>query len=103
MKPPAPSRRPARPRERPMPDIVEVLRATAQLGASDLHMVVGKPPMVRLQGKVIPLPGAAPVKADECQQMVYSVLTETQRARFEENLELDCSVALPGIARFRLN
>jgi twitching motility protein PilT len=84
-------------------DIVEVLRATAQLGASDLHMVIGKPPMVRLQGKVIPLPGAAPIKADECQQMVYSVLTDTQRARFEENLELDCSVALAGIARFRLN
>ena len=86
-----------------MPDIVEVLRATAQLGASDLHMVIGKPPMVRLQGKVIPLPGAAPIKADECQQMVYSVLTDTQRARFEEHLELDCSVALAGIARFRLN
>jgi twitching motility protein PilT len=86
-----------------MADLVEILRATAQLGASDLHMVVGKPPMVRLQGKMVPLPGAAPVKADECQLMIYSVLTEAQRSRFEEHLELDCSVALTGIARFRLN
>ena len=86
-----------------MPDIVEVLKATAQIGASDLHLVVNKPPMVRLQGKIVPLPGLAALKADECKQMIYAVLMEEQRARFEERWELDCSVALAGVARFRLN
>jgi twitching motility protein PilT len=86
-----------------MADIVEVLRATAQAGASDLHVVVGKPPMVRLQGRIVPLPGAPVLSADDCKSMVYAVLSDEQRARFEERWELDCSIAVEGIARFRLN
>ena len=59
-----------------MADLVDILKATAQAGASDLHMVVGKPPMIRLQGRIIPLPGATPVTAEGCKQMVYSILTD---------------------------
>ncbi|MBI5208386.1 MAG: type IV pilus twitching motility protein PilT [Elusimicrobia bacterium] len=86
-----------------MPELLDVLKATAQMGASDLHLVVGKPPMVRLQGLIRPMPGAAPVTAEESKQMVYSVLYEEQRARFESCWELDCSIALAGISRFRVN
>jgi twitching motility protein PilT len=86
-----------------MPDLVDILKATAQAGASDLHMVVGKPPMIRLQGRILPLPGATPVTAEGCKQMIYSVLLDEQRARFEQNWELDCSIAVTGVARFRLN
>ncbi|MBI3551323.1 MAG: type IV pilus twitching motility protein PilT [Elusimicrobia bacterium] len=86
-----------------MPELVEILKATAMAGASDLHLVVGKPPMVRLQGVIQPLPGLAAISADECKSMIYSILYEDQRARFEAAWELDCSFTLPGISRFRVN
>jgi len=86
-----------------MAELTEVLSQTARLGASDLHLVIGKPPMVRRQGNIEPLPGLPEIKAEECERMIYSVLTEAQRAKFEEHWELDGSVALPGVARFRLN
>jgi len=86
-----------------MPDIIDILKATVQMGASDLHMVVGKPPMVRLHGLIVPIPGAAPLKAEECRGMIYAILLEEQRAKFEEHWELDCSVEFPGVSRFRVN
>jgi len=86
-----------------MAELTEVLTQTARAGASDLHLVVGKPPMVRRQGVIEPLPGHAEIKAEECERMIYSVLTEAQRAKFEEHWELDGSVAIAGVSRFRLN
>jgi twitching motility protein PilT len=86
-----------------MPELAEILKATAALGASDLHIVAGRPPMVRVNGVIVPIQGMAALKAEECKPLVYSVLFEEQRARFEESWELDCSVNLPGIARFRVN
>ncbi|MEK7383226.1 MAG: type IV pilus twitching motility protein PilT [Elusimicrobiota bacterium] len=86
-----------------MAELIEVLKAVAQSGASDLHLAVGKPPMARLHGKIIPLPGSSAISAEECERMIYSVLSEAQRARFEERWELDGSVTVPGSSRFRLN
>ena len=86
-----------------MAELIDILKAVAQSGASDLHLAVGKPPMARLHGKIVPLQGAAAVTAEECERMIYSVLSEAQRARFEERWELDGSVALAGSSRFRLN
>ncbi len=86
-----------------MAELIDVLKATAQAGASDLHVVVGKPPMVRLQGVIRPLPGLPAVTAEEAEKMVYSVLSDSQKARFEERWELDGSVAIPNAGRFRLN
>jgi twitching motility protein PilT len=84
-------------------ELTEVLKAIVAAGASDLHLVVGKPPMARLNGLMQPMNGAPAVNAEECERMVYSVLTDAQRARFEEAWELDGSVTVPGAARFRLN
>lgn len=53
-----------------MPELVEILKATAVAGASDLHLVIGKPPMVRLQGVIQPLPGLPAISAEECKQMI---------------------------------
>ncbi len=86
-----------------MAELTEVLAQTSRLGASDLHLVVGKPPMVRRQGLIEPMSGLAPIGAEECERMVYSVLTEAQRAKFEDDWELDGSVSIPGLSRFRLN
>jgi twitching motility protein PilT len=73
------------------------------MGASDLHLVIGKPPMVRMNGAITPIPGTAKLAAEECKTLIYSILTEEQRARFEDKWELDCSIALAGVSRFRVN
>ena len=73
-----------------------------EMGASDLHLTTQSPPMVRLDGKLIPLP-YPPLTVPETKQLAYSVLTDAQKHRFEENLELDFSFGVKGLARFRAN
>jgi twitching motility protein PilT len=58
--------------------------------------------MVRLDGKLIPLP-YPPLTVPETKQLAYSVLTDAQKHRFEESLELDFSFGIKGLARFRCN
>lgn len=84
-------------------NFVNILETAVQKKASDVHVVIGKPPMVRIMGEIQPLDGFEPVTAQESQQLIYSVLFDAQRRRFEEKMELDCSVTLPGVARFRVN
>jgi twitching motility protein PilT len=86
-----------------MAELTEILKAIVQSGASDLHLVVGKPPMARLQGLMQPVPGLPALGAEELERMLYSVLSDAQRASFEEKWELDGSFSLPGASRFRLN
>jgi twitching motility protein PilT len=86
-----------------MAELTQVLADIVKLGASDLHLLAGSPPMMRIQGVIKPLPNAAPLDADTCKKMIYSVLLEEQRARFEDKWELDCSLSLTGVARFRVN
>jgi twitching motility protein PilT len=84
-------------------DFVEVLKLAVARKASDVHVVIGRPPMVRVRGEIVPLEGFEPLTAAEANRLVYAVLRDEQRKKFEETLELDCSVALPGVARFRVN
>ena len=86
-----------------MPDLVEILKATVQRNASDLHIVIGKPPMLRVSGVMVPLDGVPALTEEAAKDMIYSVLREEQRARFEESWELDCSIGVPGLSRFRVN
>ncbi|MBI5242176.1 MAG: type IV pilus twitching motility protein PilT [Elusimicrobia bacterium] len=86
-----------------MPEMTEVLTAAVGKGASDVHLVVGKPPMLRVNGEMFPLAGAPALDADEVRRMIYSILYEDQRARFEADWELDCSFAVPKVSRFRVN
>jgi len=84
-------------------ELVEILKTAVQSGASDIHLVIGKPPMMRLNGEIAEIPGFAKLSADESKRLIYSILYEEQRAKFEENWELDCSFAVSGFARFRVN
>ena len=86
-----------------MADLSEILKAAVELGASDIHIVPGKPPMVRLHGDIMPLAGQPVLKADETKKLIYSILYEEQRARFETDWELDSSLSVPGVSRFRVN
>src|SRR5215831_636551 len=80
----------------------QLLRAMNEKGASDLHIATGSPPLLRVDGSVVPLklPPLGPV---ETKQLAYSVLTEDQRRAFETDKELDLSFGVKGLSRFRAN
>jgi len=83
-------------------DISELLLFAHKEGASDLHISAGEPPMVRLHGEIkrIEMP---PLSKEDLHMMLYDVLNDHQRKRFEEFHELDFSLELKDIARFRVN
>jgi twitching motility protein PilT len=85
-------------------DIVQVLKAAVGQGCSDIHLVVDKPPMMRRSGEIMPVhPSLPPLSAEETKDMIYAILFEEQRARFEANWELDYSFGIEGLSRFRVN
>jgi twitching motility protein PilT len=84
-------------------ELVEILKTAVQSGASDIHLVIGKPPMMRLNGEISEIPGFPKLTGDESKRLIYSILYEEQRAKFEETWELDCSFAVSGFSRFRVN
>ena len=87
-----------------MPDLVTILKTAVQQGASDIHICVGKPPMMRLNGQVVPVAAnLPPLTSEQTNTLVYSALYDEQKQKFEEHWELDCSFAVTGISRFRLN
>jgi twitching motility protein PilT len=77
----------------------QLLRAMIEKGASDLHIATGSPPLLRVDGAVVPLklPALGPV---ETKQLCYSVLTEDQRRAFETDKELDLSFGVKGLSRY---
>lgn len=81
----------------------ELLKKMTELGGSDLHLTTNSPPQVRVHGHLSPLDGFKPLTPAETKQLAYSVLTDAQKHRFEENLELDFSFGLKGLSRFRAN
>src|SRR5262249_38615073 len=85
-------------------DLVQALKSAVEQGCSDVHIVVGKPPMMRKNGEIMPIdPALGVLTSEETKGLIYSILYEDQQARFEENLELDCSHDIPGLSRFRVN
>ncbi len=80
----------------------QLLKNVKQYNASDLHLNVNAEPMLRLDGVLTPLNLPKLTNADVI-ELCYSVLTEKQKAQLEEELELDFSFEIPGIARFRAN
>ena len=84
-------------------ELVDMLKVAVQAGASDIHLVVGKPPLMRVSGEIIEIPNFTKINAEESKRLIYSILYEEQRAKFEETWELDCSFAVTGLSRFRVN
>jgi twitching motility protein PilT len=83
-------------------DIIEYLGQAVAQGASDLHLCADSAPMIRKHGVLIQLADTV-LDAEACRDLIYSILTESQRARFEENWELDFAVVVAGLGRFRAN
>ena len=84
-------------------EFIDILKAAVDRGASDIHIVVGKPPMVRLRGEIIPLQNFPNINAEESKRLIYSILYDDQKQKFEETYELDCSFEIKSLSRFRVN
>jgi twitching motility protein PilT len=83
--------------------VPELLDRALDEGASDLHLTAGAHPMLRLHGALKPLVAYPKLAPEPLRQMILAILTQRQRERIEEDLELDLSYSLPGKARFRVN
>jgi twitching motility protein PilT len=85
-----------------MPTLPELLKQTVEMDGSDLHLSISTPPQVRVHGHLqrLQFPDLTPA---DTKSLAYSVLTDAQKKRFEETLELDFSFGIRGIARFRCN
>jgi twitching motility protein PilT len=80
----------------------QLLKAMVEKGASDLHITTGSAPQLRIDGRLVPLK-TAPLTPVETKQLCYSILTDAQKHRFEEDSELDLSFGVKGLSRFRAN
>ena len=80
----------------------QLLKTMVEQGGTDLHVTTNAPPTIRVDGILRPL-NHPPLTAPETKQLAYSVLTDAQKHRFEESLELDFSFGIKGLARFRAN
>jgi len=85
-----------------MPNLHQLLKAMIDKGASDLHVTVGSPPQLRIDGTLVPLKTDT-LAQKETRQLCYSVLTDSQKQTFEENHELDFSFGVKSLGRFRAN
>jgi twitching motility protein PilT len=86
-----------------MVSLHELLKEMIEKGASDLHITTGTAPQLRIDGSLVPLPGLEPMGAAETKRLCYSILTDAQKYKFEEDDELDLSFGVKGLSRFRAN
>jgi twitching motility protein PilT len=86
-----------------MATLPELLQQVVSLEGSDLHITTNTPPQIRVHGHLQRVEGNNPMTPAETKQLTYSVLTDAQKKRFEETLELDFSFGIKGLARFRCN
>jgi twitching motility protein PilT len=86
-----------------IPSLSELLKRMVDSGGSDLHITTNSPPRIRVHGELKPCEDLPALGPSETKQLCYSVLTDAQKHRFEENLELDFSFGIKNIARFRGN
>jgi twitching motility protein PilT len=81
----------------------ELLEIVIDRKSSDLHISVGLPPVIRIDGKLVPLEQYKPLSREQVQELVFSILNAEQRRVIEQNWDLDCSYGLSGLGRFRVN
>jgi twitching motility protein PilT len=80
----------------------QLLKTLVDQSGTDLHVTTNSAPQIRIDGKLVPLQ-VPPLGPPETKNLIYSVLTDAQKHRFEESLELDFSFGVKGLARFRAN
>src|SRR3954454_11007837 len=88
---------------RPVNSIDELLEHMVARDASDLHVTVGTPPVIRVRGEVERVDEFAPLSSEDTQQLLYRILSSEQQKQLEIKRQLDFSHSIPGLARFRVN
>src|SRR5579875_3204664 len=86
-----------------IPPLSDLLRLMVNSGGSDLHITTNSPPRIRIHGELKPCEDLPALGPADTKQLCYSILTDSQKHRFEENLELDFSFGIKNLARFRGN
>ncbi len=84
-------------------DLADLLLDVIARRASDLHLTAGAPPMIRVRGRLVALEGYPTLGPTETREIVYAILSNDQRQRFENELQIDFAYSMPGHARFRVN
>ncbi|HOW28403.1 MAG TPA: type IV pilus twitching motility protein PilT [Elusimicrobiota bacterium] len=84
-------------------ELIDILTYAVEQNASDVHLAVGKPPLLRAKGSLKPMPQFPALTEPECQRLIYSALYDHQKQRFEQALELDCAFTINNLGRFRVN
>lgn len=84
-------------------EITDLLQLSVHEHASDLHILPGLPPMLRIDGDLLPARGHVPLTPDETKRLIYSVMSEAQQKEFENTLEFDMALSLPNMGNFRMN
>ena len=81
----------------------QLLRMLVERGASDLHVTVPSPPILRIEGRLVTLKELPPMTPSGVRKIFEQIATPEQRAAFDEDLELDFAYSIAGVARFRVN
>jgi twitching motility protein PilT len=81
----------------------DLLKITIEKKASDLHLKVGVPPILRIDGRLAPIENEKRTTQEEALAVAQGIMNSTQKARFSEKKELDMAYAVPGMGRFRVN
>ena len=84
-------------------DFAAVLSRMVEVRASDVHLTPGFAPAIRVRGRISPMEDYPPLTPQDTREVVYSILNDAQRKRFENEQQLDFAYAIPDVARFRVN
>ncbi len=84
-------------------DINTILKKSVELGASDIHIKVGNPPILRINGHLSPFPGGARMSAEDGMNIALGIMTSGQRETFRKQNDIDLGYGVPGLGRFRVN
>lgn len=91
------------PQATPAANLNDLLVHMAKQQASDLHLKPMRPPLIRLRGKLIPIPGVDPLKPADLEKILLPILNRSQREKFDHVQSVDFGYGVPGVARFRGN
>ena len=84
-------------------ELNEILSVAVKARGSDIHIKSGLPPVVRIDGKLRPIPNAPRMTPDQMQGIAFGIMNEKQKNTFAEKLEMDLSYGVPGLGRFRVS
>jgi twitching motility protein PilT len=86
-----------------MLEIKKILALALEKKASDVHLKVGLPPILRIHGKLVPVKGEKRLMPEDTKELAYAIMNERQKERFRQALEVDLAYGISGLGRFRVN